>query len=259
LPGASIPPRNTRRPPSVAPGPAGATLKDLFARIEQRMVEYQDSPFLRFLRDPQVDTRRKFQFAPHVAHFVFSFADLCTLVLPEYPARDFFQELVNANAKEETEHWRWFLADLAELEQDPTLHYSEALRAIWSDRTRRTRTLSYQLGHLGLAADSLGRLVLVHCIEGAFQATVGDLQAVAKQFAALTGTRLRYLGRTHSESEENHTLEDPEIRRRLDATEVPLDAYRRLCDMVDRSFQLFADFADEMLDLALSPPVLKAG
>ncbi len=258
LPGASIPPRNTRRPPSIPPAPAGATLKDLFARIEQRKAEYRAAPFLRYLRDPNVDAREKFRFAPHVAHFVFTFADLCSLVLPEHPPRDFFQELVNANVTEETEHWGWFLADLSELEQDPTLRYSDALRAIWSDRTRRTRTLSYQLCHLGLAADSLGRLVLVHCVEGAFQATVADLGAASKQFTERTGIRLRYLGRDHSESEESHTLENPELHRRLERVELPADAFRRLCDVVDRSFQLFADFADEMLELAQSPPMLDA-
>ena len=259
LPGASIPPRNTRRPPSIAPATAGATLKDLFLRIEQRKVEYRATPFLRFLRDPKVDARQKFRFAPHVAHFVFTFADLCSLVLPEYPARDFYQELVNANAREDKEHWRWFLADLAELEQDRTLHYSSALCTIWSERTRRTRRLSYHLAHWGLASDSLGRLVLVHCIEGAFHATVVDLEDASKQFADLTGTRLSYLGRSHSESEASHTLENPEIRRRLESVELPADAYPRLCDMVDRSFQLFAEFADEMLDLALAPPALETG
>jgi DMATS type aromatic prenyltransferase len=257
LPGASVPPRNTRRPPSVVPGPAGATLKDLFTRLEQRMSEYKQAPFLRFLRDPNVDARQKLGFAPHVAHFVLTFGDLCSLVLPEHPARDFYQELVNANAKEDKEHWRWFLSDLAELDLDSTLRYSDAIRAIWGERTRRTRKLSYHLCHLGLASDSLGRLMLVHCIEGAFKATVLDLDAASRQFTEITGKSLNYLGRSHSESEASHTLENPEIRRRLESVELPLDAYRKLCDMVDRSFQLFADFADEMLDLALAPPVLK--
>jgi DMATS type aromatic prenyltransferase len=259
LPGASVPPRNTRRPPSIVPGAAGPTLKDLFGRLDQRMLEYRAAPFLRFLRDPQIDAWQKLRFAPHVAHFVLTFGDLCSLVLPEHPARDFYQELVNANAAEDKEHWRWFLTDLAELEQDPTLRFSDAIRAIWSERTRRTRRLSYHLCHLGLASDSLGRLMLVHCIEGAFKATVSDLDAASKQFAELTGKRLNYLGRSHSESEASHTLEDPEIRRRLEGVVLSSDVYRKLCDMLDRSFQLFADFADEMLELALSPPVLQAG
>jgi DMATS type aromatic prenyltransferase len=259
LPGASVPPRNTRRPPSIVPGPAGATLKDLFTRLEQRMLEYKASPFLRFLRDPNVDARQKLRFAPHVAHFVLTFGDLCSLVLPEHPARDLYQELVNANAAEDKEHWRWFLTDLAELEQDPMLRFSDAIRTIWSERTRRTRKLSYHLCHLGLASDSLGRLMLVHCIEGAFKATVFDLDAASKQFGELTGKQLNYLGRSHSESEASHTLENPEIRRRLEGVSLPSDVYRKHCDMIDRSFQLFADFAEEMLELALTPPVLQAG
>ena len=259
LPGASVPPRNTRRPPSIAPGPAGATLKDVFGRLEQRMAAYESAPLLRFLRDPAVDARKKLRFAPHVAHFVLTFADLCSLVLPEHPARDWYQELVNANANEDKEHWRWFLTDLAELEEDPTLHYSDAIRAIWSERTHRTRKLSYHLCHLALGADSLGRLMLVHCIEGAFKATVAGLDTASKQFAEVTGRRLNYLGRSHSESEASHTLESLDIRRRLESVELTPEAYRKLADMVERSLQLFADFADEMLELALTPPVLKAG
>ncbi|HEY3493688.1 MAG TPA: hypothetical protein VGK73_03335, partial [Polyangiaceae bacterium] len=253
-PDAIVVPRRSTRPPRMAPEPR-YSMSDVFARLEQRLAEYRTRPFLRFLRDPAIDPQRKLAFAPHVAHFVLSFGDLCSFVLPEHPAPDWYQDLVNENCAADTNHWRWFLSDLRELGQDPKLDYSDAIRLIWSERTVRTRKLSYHLGHLGLAADTLGRLVLVHCIEGAFQVTVTDVAAASGQYAAATGKRLRYLGQNHSEAESTHALENPETRRRIAAIQVEPDAYQKLCEIVDRCFELFGDFTDEMLSLATAPPV----
>lgn len=253
-PGASIVPRKSTRPPRPSAEPGTTTMSDVFARLEQRMSEYKTRPFFRFLRDPSADARRKFAFAPHVAHFVLTFGDLCSLLLPQHPAQNWYQELVNANCDEDKDHWRWFLADLPQLGEDPMMSYSDAIRSIWSDRTIRTRRLSYHLCHLGLAADSLGKLMLVHCIEGAFQATVADLASASGQFTAATGKRLTYLGQSHEDSESSHTLENPEIRRRIESIELSPEARDKLFEMVDRCFQLFGDFTDEMLSLAATPP-----
>lgn len=221
-------------------------------RIEERQAAYSQAPFFAFLRDPDVDVRRRLAFAPHVAHFVLTFADLCSFVLPQEPPVDGYQELVNANCREDKGHWRWFLFDLEQLGQDPALRYSESVRMIWSDATVRTRTLSYQLCHLGLASDSLGKLVLVHCIEGAFKATVKDLEPAAREFVALTGKQLHYLGMRHSEAEESHTLEDSGIRRSIEEIRLTPEDVQRFNAMVDGTFVLFKAFTDEMLELARS-------
>jgi hypothetical protein len=226
------------------------TMQRLLERLDERAAEYAAAPFLTFLRDPTVDPKRKLAFAPHVAHFVLTFGDLCTHILPEDPPSDPWQALVNANCREDDGHWRWYLRDLATLSYDAPVPYGDAIRTIWSDSTVRTRMLSYHLCHLALGADSIGKLMLVHCIEGAFKATVRDLQSAADQFLAATGEKLHYLGARHADAEESHTIERTDVRASIDTIQLEPEVYAALSAMVDRTFQLFRDFADEMLSLA---------
>jgi hypothetical protein len=225
-------------------------MRRILKRIEERQADYVLAPFFAFLRDPNIDARRRLAFAPHVTHFVLTFADLCTLVLPREPPRDRYQELVNANCLEDRGHWRWFLSDLEELGTDSLARFSDAVKLIWSDATIRTRKLSYHLVQLGGAEDSLGRLVLVHCIEGAFKVTVRSLEPVAREFIESSGRRLDYLGVQHAEAEQSHTLEDPAVRRSMEETQLTPQEAARLCALVDDSFAFFRAFADEMQDLA---------
>jgi hypothetical protein len=225
-------------------------MRRILKRIEERQADYVQAPFFSFLRDPSIDVRRRLAFAPHVTHFVLTFADLCTLVLPREPASDRFQELVNANCLEDRGHWRWFLADLEELGSDSPARFSDAVKLIWSDTTVRTRKLSYRLVQVGGTEDSLGRLVLVHCIEGAFKVTVRSLAPAARDFMQSSGRRLKYLGVQHADAEQSHTLEDPAVQRYLEEVQLTPQEAARLCALVDDSFAFFRAFADEMQDLA---------
>lgn len=225
-------------------------MREVLQRIEQQRADYMRAPFFEFLRDARVEARHRLGFAPQVAHFVLTFADLCVLVLPQNPPVDRYQELVNANCMEDKGHWRWFLTDLAQLGRDESMPFSDAIRSIWSDATIRTRRLSYHLAHWGYASDSLGKLVLVHCIEGAFKATVKDLEPVALEFIAKTGKQLHYLGVRHAEAEESHTIEDRAVREFIENIPMTAEATARYCKMVDDAFALFRGFADEMLDMA---------
>ncbi|NUP06100.1 MAG: hypothetical protein HOW73_08580 [Polyangiaceae bacterium] len=225
-------------------------MRHVIERLSARMGEFAQSPFLSFLRDPTIDPADKFSFAPHVAHFVLTFGDLCRYVLPEQPPADEFQALVNANAAEDQDHWRWFLSDLSLLGRDPQLAYSQAIGTVWSTANVRTRLLSYHLCHMALGADSIGKLVLVDSIEGAFKVTAESLEQVARDFGARTGKRLHYLGARHADAENGHTLGRTDVRERLERLELRDDQRNPLFAIVDESFSLFRGFADEMLALA---------
>jgi hypothetical protein len=159
---------------------------------------------------------------------------------------------VNANCLEDRGHWRWFLADLEALGRDSMASFGDAVKLIWSDATVRTRELSYHLVQRAGGEDSLGRLVLVHCIEGAFKVTVRSLEPTAREFTELSGRRLNYLGVQHAEAEQSHTLDDPEVRRSIEELQLTPQEAARLCALVDDSFVFFRAFADEMQELALA-------
>jgi hypothetical protein len=220
------------------------------AEIEAAMNDYGRAPLFAYLRDPSVDARDKLGFAPHVAHFAMTFGDLCTLVLRREPACDEYQRYVNAHTVEDEGHWRWYLSDLQLLGEDRELRYTDAIRRIWGEDTVRMRRLSYHLCSFALSGDSLRRLVLVHCIEGAFQVTLGGLLPVARAITERTDKVLSYLGPGHSEVETSHVLEDPALRNKLLAVELAPAVVDELRAVIAEVFVLFRAFTDELLDLS---------
>ncbi|HEY8428909.1 MAG TPA: hypothetical protein VIL20_11065 [Sandaracinaceae bacterium] len=224
----------------------------MLTHIDEHSARFAAAPFFAFLRDPTIDPRQKLAFAPDVTHYVLTFADICRYLLPVHPPADPWQEMVNANAEEDADHWEWFLSDLGTLGLDPTVRLSDAVRRLWSERALRTRMLSYRLAHYAIALDSLGRLTLVHCFESAFKVTIAAIRHAAAEFTAATGKPLLFLGGSHVEAEESHTIDEADLRRRLAPVTLPSDARAKLLAMVDDAYGLFTDFAAEMHDLARS-------
>ncbi len=233
-------------------GVKGSTLGAVLEFVDQKARELRAAPLFEFLRDTRISPKDRLAFAPHVSHFVMTFADLYTLVLREEPPADRFQELVNAHAREDAGHWRWFLADLEQLGEDPSLRLSETLRLVWSEATVKMRLLSYHMCRLGFGADSLRKLVLVHCIEATGAVTLEHVARVGHELATLTGKRLAYFGPHHFDTESGHTLEENDVRRALEAVPLEASVVEDLCALVNESFRHFTAFAEEMLALARS-------
>jgi hypothetical protein len=227
-------------------------MRRVMQRIEQRTAEYAKAPLFQFLSDTSIEARDRLAFAPVVAHFVMSFADLYALVLKEEPARDKYQELVNAHTREDEEHWRWFLSDLAKMGHDPKLSFTDALRFVWGDGTVKMRMLTYHMCRLGMGKSSLHKLALVHCIEATGKVTVQHVSMAGRELAAQSGKRLVYFGAHHFDQESEHTIEDGDVHRMIE--EIPLESamVSELNVLVDEAFEAFTGFAEEMLSFARS-------
>lgn len=227
--------------------------------LQKRTAEFEKAKLFEFLRDPTIDPRERLAFAPSVAHFVMTFADLYTLVLREEPAGDRYQELVNAHTHEDANHWRWFLSDLQKLGHDPTSTFSEAIKRLWGDGTVKMRMLSYHMCKLGMGADSLRKLVLVHCIEATGKVTVKHVARTGKELSALSGKSLVYFGPHHFETESDHTLEDGDVHTMLEGILLDDGRALELTALVEESFAHFTAFVDELLVIATSSTSPSAG
>ncbi len=225
-------------------------MKQVIERLEQRSREFEQLPLFDYLRDSRIPPRRRLSFAPSIAHFVMSFADLYAFVLQKHPADDEYQDLVNAHAREDENHWRWFLDDMAKLGFDPKLSLSDALRFIWADNTINTRALTYRMCRLGYGATSLQKLVLVHVIEAAGKVTVKHVASVGAEFSKQTGNKLVYLGQHHFATESEHTLEDESVHQSIAAIRVPDELRPGLLTLIDEGFAAFSAFAGDMLSTA---------
>jgi hypothetical protein len=231
-------------------------MKIVMDRLAERTREFSQSPLFGFLRDETIAPRKRLAFVPSVAHFVMSFADLYAFVLQVTPPSDQYQELVNAHAREDENHWRWFLDDMEKLGFDERVRFSDALRFIWSDATVKTRALTYKMCRLGYGASSLEKLVLVHVIEAAGKVTVDAVSAVGTEYAKQTGKKLVYLGHHHLATESDHTIEDADVHRGIAAIQVPAAQHTDLLSLVDQGFAAFTDFTSDMLAMAQAERVL---
>ncbi len=226
-------------------------MKSVLEYIGSRAAEFSERPLFRYLRNESIDPVERLSFVPCIAPFVMTFSDLYRL-LTVAPGGDRYQQLVNAHLAEEDGHWKWFLSDLRNLDLDPTMRFTDALRFLWSDETVRGRMLVYEMCLLAAGRDSLSKLVLVHSIEATGQAGLAAAATVGREAAKRLGRKLVYFGRHHLETEQHHTLEDDSIRRSLE--EVVLDSARRdeMRQIVDGVFTHFAAFVDEAHEFAVN-------
>lgn len=227
-------------------------MQDVVKAIEDRTQEFRNRPLFTFMRDSSIDPASRLAFAPFLAHYVMSFADLCRLVLREEPAKDPYQEIVNAHTAEEADHWKWYLADLEKLGCDPTVRYSDALRFLWSDALAKSRLLTYQFCRLALGADSLHKMVLIQVIEATGGVAVRHVGMVGRELSAKTGAKLTFFGGPHVVAEEDHSILDPDTRRRLQDITLEPAVEAKLLDLVDRGFAYYSAFIDEMYTAARS-------
>ena len=225
-------------------------MKQVFEYIARKSEQFANEPLLVYLRDPNIDPARKLKLVPWAAHFIMTFADLCQFFFRVESPRDRYDELLNIHIAEEATHWKWFLADLSNLEMDPTMRFTDAIRVLWGDTTVRTRNLSYELCRLSAGLGSLDRLVMVNAIEATGAVTIQALGRVGAEMESRLDRRLVFFGSRHLESERDHTLSDDAIRSALE--DVRLDDGERAAKLsiVDRVFGYFRGFSEDSLGAA---------
>lgn len=228
-------------------------MKPIFERIAERQEQYAHRPIFLHMRDERLPARERLSFVPYLSYFVLTFADLYRFVLPENPPRDRYQELVNIHLSEEDTHWKWFLTDLAQLELDAEMPFSDALRFIWSDATLQSRLLAYQMCRMGFGVDSLQKLVLVQAIEATGRVALEAAVTAGRQIGN-GQRRLIYFGKHHLETETGHTLETNNVREQLELVALEPMERARLLAVVDEVFAHFTTFADEAFQFTTAKP-----
>jgi hypothetical protein len=227
-------------------------MKATLQYIDSRASEYNGLPLFSFMRDSGVSLESRLAFVPCMTYFAMAFADVYQLMLREEPANDYYQELVNAHAREDGGHWKWFLADLASLNLDRTERMSEAMRFLWGASTVKSRLLTYKVCRLGYGASSLHKLVLVHCIEAAGKIALGTAAPLGRELGDRIGKPLLYFGAHHFDTEGRHTLEEDKVRASLETESLTNEVRAELYKIVDEVFIAFKELSEELLAFARS-------
>ena len=225
-------------------------MKDVFQYITQKSAEFSRHPLFIYLRDSSVDPLERLRFVPSSVHFVMTFADLYHFGLHEAKPRDRFEELANTHLSEEATHWKWFLADLTNLDLDPTMRFTDAVRYIWSDHSAKTRALAYEICKLSAGLRSVQKLVMVQSIEATGRVALEAAVPAGREAAARLGRNLVYFGALHLETERGHTLEEASVHHSLEEVVIDEATREELHGIVDKVFLLFEGFVDEGLRYA---------
>jgi hypothetical protein len=231
-------------------------MKAIFEQIAARKLRFDKRPIFEMMRDEQRTPKERLAFVPYLSHFIMSFGDLYRFVLPEHPPRDRYQELVNIHLSEEETHFGWFLADLANMDIDPEVRFTDALRFIWGDATRKSRMLAYQMCRLGFGASSLRKLVLVQAIESTGRVALESLVHPGNAIVGRAKKRLVYFGKHHLDTEQQHTLEEDGMRNSLESIVLDKATRAEMIGVVDEVFHHFTEFADEAFAYATKPSTL---
>ncbi len=227
-------------------------MKQVFEHIKQTSAAFEGRPLFRYLRDESLSARERLAFVPCMSHFVMTFADLYHFFLTEETPKDHYHELVNTHLAEEGTHWKWFLADLTNMNLDPELRFTDAVRLLWGEATKETRRLAYEICKLSAGMSSLQKLVLVQSIEATGRVGLEAAVPVGNAVARDMKRNLVYFGGHHLETEQQHTLEETDVHSALEALELDEATRADLCGIVDKVFAHFAGFVDEAHRVALS-------
>jgi hypothetical protein len=228
-------------------------MKRIRKHIAHRTDLFGRKPLFVYLADSAIEPARRLAFVPTLAHFVMSFADLYRFFLVEKDATGRYEALVNAHLSEDANHWKWFLKDLGTTGLDPEMHFSDALRFIWSDASAKTRALTYGICKLSGGLSPLEKLVMVQCIEATGSVALGSVAHAGRDFASKSGRKLLYFGAHHVDTESAHTLEQPDVRDSLDDAVLEEDEVTRCLAIIDEAFGYFEAFADEVFEATRGP------
>jgi hypothetical protein len=227
-------------------------MRQILATVEARARAYGQHPLFAFLSDSSIRPADRLGFAPALSHFVMSFADVYRLVLRDESRSDLCSRVVNAHTHEDGDHWRWFLQDLKKLGYDRPQTLTETLDTLWSDVTAHVRMLTYRVCQLGLDASPLQKLVLVESLEAAGKLSLTAAVPTAQAWGEVTGETLIYLGAHHADTEQMHTVEQPEIAEAVRELQVEPEARASLLRIVEQTFTAFEECATALLRFAES-------
>jgi len=223
-------------------------MKEVLRHIFAKKRAYATLPLFVRMRDERLDPRERLAFYPCMAHFILSFGDLNKFVLREEPARDVYQEMVNAHTREDDHHWPWYLEDFAKLGFDVPRPGTDWMRFLWGEETEQNRRLMAGLTALIDGATSLERLVIIEAIEETGNVLFAAMLPLAERLEQRLGRELKYCGDFHFQLESGHSVGSDHAALARIALE---PAQRERCrSLVDRVFALFEAWTHELLRYA---------
>ncbi|MBD2386495.1 hypothetical protein [Cylindrospermum sp. FACHB-282] len=230
-------------------------MQEVLVYIENKKQEFAQLPLFDFMQDQTINPRQRLSFAPCMAHYIMSFGDLNKYVFRANESTDVLQMIINKHTIEDSKHWPWFLIDLEQLGFNPNWNFTQSLRFIWSEETKITRQIAYQVAAYTLQADPVIKLAAIEALEAMGHVFLLETASIVCELQAITKKQYIYFGDTHLKVETGHTITSQEEETFL--TEISLTASQRqqALDVVTKIFKIFSEWTNELLDYAQKHPL----
>lgn len=190
----------TQLKPVEAPSVLDLKLREEF---EFGVKKFENNPLHLKLRS-SVTIQEKLKFVPRMLFFVMGFKDLMSLVRYEN-ASDDQERSVNIHSDEDSNHWQWYLNDLEFISAEFKYATSTPLISdIWSENSLSTRETIYKFAQqIYNCAHPAARMLMIEVLELTFDKFKAAIHPVLKETDLYD--RMDYFGKTHQDTEENHT------------------------------------------------------
>jgi hypothetical protein len=204
-------------------------------------------PMFGYLRDKSIDPQQRLCFMPMMAHFVFSFMDINRYILRNEALDTPLQRILNTHTYEDATHWPWWIRDMKNAGFDKTCNFTEAMLFVWSEATRRSRLLTYDIISIVARAKPVQLLAIVETIEATGYRFGSTTAEVCREIA---NNHFSYLGEKHLSVESGHAMGTEEIMSYLEEIQLSDEELADTIALVNKLFKAFTDFVGEMYDWA---------
>jgi hypothetical protein len=220
----------------------GYIMTGISKEIEYYKTNFLNHPLFNYLNDDALSLDERLRFLPYISHFVMSFADINKYILPFATPANALERAVNTHAREDAEHWPWFLNDLQTSGQNSAASLTEHLSFLWSDNLINSRKLTYHLIQTLHNQSAKMRLIVIEVMEATGNATFDTLASITKG----TDKQLEYCGHLHLSHETGHSMgSEDEIVDTLNLTE---EERNKASQMIAECFNAFHRFFDEIFE-----------
>jgi hypothetical protein len=229
-------------------------MKEVLALIEQKKQEFGQIPFFEFIQDKNIDARQRLAFAPCVAFFTHSLGSLNKYVFRKEPATNKLQEVINQHSYEDDHHWMWFLQDLEKLGFDQSMKFSDSLKFLWSEETKKTRHVCNQFFAYTFEADPVLQLVVIEVIEATGNEFLSATSKVIHELQKFTREEYLYFGEFHLNVETGHTMGTPDGEEFIENIEIAEETRQQAFEIVEKLFASCTELLQEFLEYAKNHP-----